>query len=184
MLSVGAASPACERPSNPRSWGGDGESAPLRTATHILLSVQFFREKEPTCSLAVWACAVPPSLMQHAVFLGRGSWMRFSTHSYRSRAPRPLDNRVLGELTLSHHATAGVAAYAVDPTLSNGDFHLRFDGTTGVTLSDEPQLLAVILVRSTGSPVLTRHYVVNILPQPDNCSGQKHFVVSGRQVLS
>ena len=33
MLSVGAASAACERPCNPRSWGGFGESAPLRTST-------------------------------------------------------------------------------------------------------------------------------------------------------
>ena len=45
-------------------------------------------------------------------------------------------------------------------------------------------MLPVNLVRSNGSPVLTRHYVVNILLQPDNCSGQKHFVVSGRQMLS
>ena len=45
MTSVRAASSACERPSSPRSWGGFGESAPLRTATHIRLSVQFFHEK-------------------------------------------------------------------------------------------------------------------------------------------
>ena len=37
MLSVGAPSSACERTSSPRSWGGVGESAPLRTATHIRL---------------------------------------------------------------------------------------------------------------------------------------------------
>ena len=95
MLSIGAASTACERPSSPRSRGGFGESAPLRTATHIRLSIQFFLEKEPTCSLAVWACVVPPSVMQHAVFLGRDSWMRFNTRSYRALSPRPLDNRVL-----------------------------------------------------------------------------------------
>ena len=41
MLSVGAASSACERPSSPRSWGGFGEFPPLRKATHIRLSVQF-----------------------------------------------------------------------------------------------------------------------------------------------
>ena len=55
-----------------------------------------------------------------------------------------------------------------------------YDGTTGVTLSDEPQLLAVNLVRSNGSPALTGHYLVDILPQPDIRSGQKHFVASGR----
>ena len=73
MLSVGAASSACERPSSPRSWGGFGESAPSRIATHIRLGVQFFHEKEPTCSLAVWACVVPPLVMKHAVLLGRDS---------------------------------------------------------------------------------------------------------------
>ena len=183
MLSVGAASSACERSSSPRSWGGFGESAPLRTATHIRVSVQFFHEKEPTCSLALWACVVPPSVMQHAVLLGRDSWMRFNTRSYRALPPRPFDNRVLGELTLSHHATAGIAAYAVDPAPSNGAFHVRYGGTTGVTLSDEPQLLAVNLVHNNGSPALTGHYLVDTLPQPDILTGQKQFVASGRQVL-
>ena len=41
MLLVGAASAACERSFSPRSWGGFGESAPLRTSTSIHLSVQF-----------------------------------------------------------------------------------------------------------------------------------------------
>ena len=99
----------------------------------------------------------------------------FNTRSYRSLLPRPLDNRVLGELTLSHHATTGVAAYAVNPKASNGAFHLRYDGTTGVMLPDEPQLLAVNLVCNSGSSALTGHYIVGILPQPDFPSGQKHF---------
>ena len=95
--------------------------------------------------------------MQHAVLLGRDSWMRFNTRSYRALPLRPPDNRVLGELTLSHRATTGLAVYAVDPAASNGAFHLRYDGATGVTLSDEPQLLAVKLVCSNGSPALTGH---------------------------
>ena len=66
---------------------------------------------------------------------------------------------------------------------ANGDFHLLYVGTTGVALSDEPQLLVVNLVRSNGPPALTGHYFVDILPQPDFFSGQKHFVASGRQVL-
>ena len=45
MLSIGTASLACERPSSSRSWGGFSESAPLRTATHIRLGVQFFHQK-------------------------------------------------------------------------------------------------------------------------------------------
>ena len=158
MLLVGAASAACERPCNPRSWGGFGESAPLRTSTSIHLGVQFFRDNEPTCSLAVWACVVPPSVMQHAVLLGRDSWMRFNIRSYRALPPRPRDSRVFGELTLSHHATTGVSAHAIDPIAEDGGFHLLYEGTVGVTLSDEPQLLEVNLVRSNGSPALTGHY--------------------------
>ena len=131
----------------------------------------------------VTGALVSPSVMQHAVLLGRDSWMRCNTRSYRALPPRPLDNRVLGELTLSHHATTGVVAFAIDPAASNGAFHLRYNGTIGVTLSDEPQLLAVNLVRSNGSPALTGHYFVDILPQPDIISGQKHFVAPERQVL-
>ena len=117
--------------------------------------------------------------MQHAVLLGRDSWMRFNTRSYRALPPSPPDNRVSGELTMSHHATTGVAAFAVNPAATDGSFHLLYDGTIGVALSDEPQLLAVNLVRSNGSPVLTGHRFVNILPQPDFISGQKHIVASG-----
>ena len=111
--------------------------------------------------------------------------MRFNTRSYRALPPRPHENRVFGELTLSHHATTGVSAYAIDPTATNGGFHLFYDGTVGVTLSDEPQLLEVNLVRSNGLPALTGHlhYLVDMLPQPGILSMQEHFVASGRQVL-
>ena len=132
MRLVGTASAACERHCNPRSWGGFGESAPLRTSTSIRLSVQFFRDNEPTCSLAVWACVVPPSVMQYAVLLGRERWMRFNTRSYRTLPPRPHDHRVFGELTLSHHATTGVSAYTIIPTATDGGFHLLYDGTVVV----------------------------------------------------
>ena len=38
-------------------------------------------------------------------------------------------------------------------------------------------------MRSNGSPALTRHYLVDMLPQPGIISMQEHFVASGRQVL-
>ena len=53
--------------------------------------------------------------------------------------------------------------------------------TNGIV--DEPQLLEVNLVRSNGSPALTGHHIVDILPQPDISSRQKHFVSSGWQVF-
>ena len=58
-----------------------------------------------------------------------------------------------------------------------------YDGNAGVTLSDEPQLLEINLVRSNGSPALTVHYLVDMLPQPGILSMQEHFVASGRQFL-
>ena len=102
--------------------------------------------------------------MQHAVLLGRDSWMGFNTRSYPALPPCPLDNRIFGELTLSHHPTTGVSAYAINLTATDGCFHLLHDGTVGITLSDEPQLLEVNLVRSNCSPALTGHYRVDTMP--------------------
>ena len=50
-------------------------------------------------------------------------------------------------------------------------------------MSDEPQLLAVNLVRSSGLPALTGHYLVEMLPQADLLLAEEHFAASGRQVL-
>ena len=105
--------------------------------------------------------------MQHAVVLGRDSWMRFINRSYRSLPPRPSDHRIFGMLELSHHTPAGVRAYAINPVVLSGGFHLRYDGAVGVTLSDEPQLLAVNLVRSNGSQAVNGHYLVDMLSQFD-----------------
>ena len=102
---------------------------------------------------------------------------------YRSLSPRASDHRTFGELALSHHTPACVLAYAIDPVVSDGGFHLRYDGTVGVTLSHEPQLFAVNLVGSNGYPALTGHYLVNMLPQPDLPLVEEHFIASGRQVL-
>ena len=107
----------------------------------------------------------------------------FITRTYRSLPPRPSDRRVFGELELSHHAPAGVRAYAVNPVASGGGFHFGYDGTVAVTLSDEPNLLAVNLVCSNGSQLFTRHYLVDMLPRSDLLSEEEHFVASGRQVF-
>ena len=93
MLSVVATSIACEKKCAP----GFDESSPLKTSTIVRLSVQCFREEESTCSLAVWACLVPPSVMQHAVLPGRDSWMRLNSRPYSSLPPWPSDQSVFGE---------------------------------------------------------------------------------------
>ena len=125
MLSGGGASIACERKCAPRSWSGLGESAPPQTLTSVRLSVHLFRADEPTCPLAVWACMEPPSVIQHAVLLGRDSSMRLYNRFYPSPPLRPSDHRIFGELELTHHAPAGMRAYAIcaiDPDASGKGF--------------------------------------------------------------
>lgn len=179
-LLLGAASAACERKFVPQSWDGLGESTPLQKRASIFLSVQIIRAGGPTCSRAVWACAVPPSNVQHTVQLDRDRRIRFKHRSYRSLPPQPLGHRSFDELPMSHHAPTGVSAYAIDPFASDVCFHLRYDSTVDVTLSDESQLLAVNLSLSNGFSVLTGHYPVDMQPRSDMFSAEKHLVASGR----
>ena len=70
-------------------------------------------------------------------------------------------------------------AYAVKPVASGGGFHICYDGAVSITLSHEPKLLAVNVVRRNDSQALTGHNLVDMLHQSDLSSGQKHFVASG-----
>ena len=121
--------------------------------------------------------------MKHAILLGHDSWMHVNNCTYRSLPPRPSDHRIFAELEFSRHASAGVWAFAVNPIPSGGGFHLCYECAVGVTLSDEPKLLAVNLVRSNGSHALTGHYLVDVIPLSDLPSEEEHFVASGRQVI-
>ena len=118
--------------------------------------------------------------MQHAVLLGSDNWMRLNTRSCNARPPCPHENGGLGERTLSHHATTGLSAYAIDSAATNGGFHLLYDVTVGVILSNGPLLLEVNLVRGNGSPELTGPYLVDTLLQSSILSRRgEHFVASG-----
>ena len=91
VVQSGAATTVYETQTSPRSWGGFGESLPLHTSTTVRLSVQLLHNNQPTASLAVWTYILPSEAMQHAVLLGRDSWMRFSERScllYTSPSPR------------------------------------------------------------------------------------------------
>ena len=122
----------------------------------------------------------PPSVMQHAVRVGCDSWMRFGSHSFRSLPPRPSDHHVFGLLEVTHLAPAGVLADTIVPVASDGGLHLRYEGAVGVTLSDEPQILAV---NRSGSLALTGYYLVDTMPQSVLPAIKEHFVFSERQVL-
>ena len=86
--------------------------------------------------------------------------MRFNSRSYRFLPPRPPVQRVSGERELIHHDPTGMSVYSIGPAASGEGFHLRYEGAAGVTLSDDPQVLAVNLVRSDSFPALTGHYQV------------------------
>ena len=121
----------------------------------------------------MWAYVVAPLIFCNTR-QARNSWIHLTTCSYRPILPRQLDQTVLKELTLSHHAPTGASAFVPDPLASSGGFHLKYNDADSVTLSDEPPLLAVSLICSSGSPALTGHYLVEILPQldlvlPKNC---------------
>ena len=48
----------------------------------VRLRVQFFRDKEPTCSIAVWACVVPPYKQYH---ISMSFNVHHSKHSWKKR---------------------------------------------------------------------------------------------------
>ena len=157
ILADGAAAVKCEQNSAPRSWGGFGKSASLRTSTSVRLSVQLVRADQPTSSLTVWAYAGPPSVMQHAVLLGIDSWMRFDTRFSHSFPLRSSDQRVFGELTLSHHVpTSASAFYPTSSPLAEGIPSVTMASRASLcqtsvsfSLSTWPSVTACQLLRAT-----------------------------------
>ncbi|CAM9706986.1 unnamed protein product, partial [Sphacelaria rigidula] len=61
--------------------------------------------------------------------------------------------------------------------------HLRYNGSVGITLSDDPQLLEVALVHRNSMPALTGHYLAEILPRIDAPADAEHFVSAGKLLL-
>ena len=176
MKRAGATSAICERHTPPRFWGRVSKSPPLQTFAAVRLSVQFFQVDQPTASLAVWAYIVPAEVKKYVVILGRDSWMRFNDRSCRTLAPRPSNNRVLGELKMSLPRLHGATAFVPDSSahhdsfhlLYAGDagitlFHLLYAGDAGITLSRDHRLVDVDLIRSYGTPALAGCYLVDML---------------------
>ena len=143
------------------------------------MTVQFNHNGTPSASLAVGMYIVPNETMRCPLLLGRDSWMRFHSRSYQTLSPQP-DGRIFGELTLSlcDDNLSSAAAYIRNHEVSDAAYHLVYDGH-GVSLTDSPQLIPVNLVRLDGSPALTGHYMVNLLPVHDDSNPSEHFVSSG-----
>ena len=117
--------------------------------------------------------------MSHAVLLGHDSWMRFNSRRYS----RPFDDSRFGELVPAQHSDRGAEAYARDPSPAGTAFHLRYAGSTGVSLSHEPKMLDVNLVRYSGAPALTGQYMIDTLPHDGLFTTSELFVADGRQMV-
>ena len=183
MVRSGVATTICETQTPPRSWGGFGESPPLQTSTAVRLSVQFLHNNQPPASLAVWTYIVPSEAMQHAVLLGRDSWMRFSERSYRTLPPRPSDNHVLSNLTLWHQHSGAAVAFTSDFSASRGCYHLLHAGDRGISLTRGHQLVPVSLVCSNGAPALTGSYLEDMLHGATGFSVDENLVEDGLQQI-
>ena len=183
MVALGAADASCVRPTTPRTWSGFGSRQLLSTNQQARMTVQFHHNGTSSASLAVWMYIVPNKTMRCPLLLGRDSWMHFPSHSYQTLPPHP-DGRTFGELTLSpcEDNLGSAAAYIRNREPSDNAYHLVYDGL-GVSLTDSPQLIPVNLVRLDGSPALTGHYMVDLLPVNDDSYPLERFVSSGRQLI-
>ena len=183
MVATGAADAACVQSITPRMWSGFGSRQLVNTHRPARMTVQFNHNGTPSTSLAVWMYIVPSETMRCPLLLGRDSWMRFHSRSYQTLSPQS-DGRIFGELTLSlcDQNLGSAAAYIHNREAFDAAYHLVCDGL-GVSLTDSPQLIPVNLVRLNGSPALTGHYIVDLLPVHDVSNPSERFVSSSRQLI-
>ena len=114
--------------------------------------------------------------MQHPILLGRDSWMRFEQRTYTnlSRLPsRPL----FGELSLNNPYKDGLSTFIHDNRPSQDILHLEFAGVHEVSFSATRSLVPVHLVRASGIPAPTGHYLVGMLPR-DGLSPETEIFVN------
>ena len=183
MVAMGAADASCIRSTAHRTWSCFGSQQLLSTNRQTRMTVQFNHNGTTSASLVVWMYIVPNKTMRCPLLLGRDSWMRFHSRSYQTLPPQP-DSRIFGELTLSpcDDNFSSAAAYIRNCETLGTAYHLIYN-RPGVTLTDAPQLIPVNLVRLDGSPALTAHYMVDLLPVHADLAPSERFVSSGRQLI-
>ena len=183
MVALGAADASCVRSTTPRTWSGFGSRQLLSTNQQVRMTVQFHHNGTASASLAVWMYIVPNETMRCPLLSGRDSWMHFHSRSYQTLPPHP-DGRTFGELSLSPcgENLGSAAAYIRNHEARANAYHLVYDGL-GVSLTESPRLIPVNLVRLDGSPALTGHHMVDILPVNADSNPLERFVSSGRQLI-
>ena len=101
--------------------------------------------------------------------------MRFEQRTY-TILPRQPSQPIFGELSLTT-CTDGLSTFINDNRPTTDTFHLEFAGLNTISLSPTPSLIPVNLVRSSGVPALTGHYLVDMLPR-DGLSSETEILVT------
>ena len=109
--------------------------------------------------------------------------MRLNDRSYGTLPPRPGNNRVLRELTLSLTGLYGAKACVTDASAHLESFYLIYGGDAGITPSRGHRFVEVDLVRSSGAPTLASCYLVEVLHAAYNCSTEKLIVENVHQFI-
>ena len=130
--------------------------------------------------MGVHRAIVPHGTMQHPVLLGHDSWMRFEQRTYTT-LPRLPSRPLFGELSLATPYKDGLSTFVRDNRPSQDIIHLEFAGVHAVSLSATPSLVPVNLVRSSGLPAPTGHYLVDMLPRDGLSCETEIFVANGYQ---
>ena len=115
--------------------------------------------------------------------------MRFERRSYTTlprqpQLPHQPPQPTRGEFSPRHHDPNGASAFIPDDRYTDDAYHLRFAGTKVISLSSSPKLVKVNLVRQSGAPAFTGHYMVNTISREDLLPDTVIFVSDGHQTLS
>ena len=98
MKQIGEASAVCEFSTQPRVWGGFGDStASLTTRKSVRLSVQFTTPLVLPVLPSGHIYVVPDSTMTHTLLLGRDGYMRFDQIAYLTLLPVSPQSATRGE---------------------------------------------------------------------------------------
>ena len=90
-------------------------------------------------------------VLQHDLLLVRYSFLKFEHHTYAT----------VGKLELRQENSQNVVAL-IQPANTENDFRLRYVGEDTASLTPQPSILKVMLMRSDDTQAMTGSYFVQI----------------------